>query len=97
VPCLNPDGYTSGSRHNSNDEDLNRGFPGWKDVGKSRFFFNILLKSWSKIFTHGTCNQVTIINLYEVIARLLENSVPYPCGVQEGVLLEVMAMTASLA
>jgi hypothetical protein len=50
VPCLNPDGYTSGSRHNANDEDLNRGFPGWKDVGKSRLFLKILLKSSYKIF-----------------------------------------------
>jgi murein tripeptide amidase MpaA len=37
VPCLNPDGFTNDTRNNANDEDLNRGFPGWRDVGKSRY------------------------------------------------------------
>ncbi|XP_023348147.1 carboxypeptidase D isoform X2 [Eurytemora carolleeae] len=37
VPSLNPDGNFYESRHNINDEDLNRDFPGWRDLGKTRW------------------------------------------------------------
>ena len=36
VPSVNPDGFEAESRYNSNDEDLNRAFPGWRDLGNSR-------------------------------------------------------------
>jgi len=36
LPSLNPDGNEVCTRHNANDEDLNRAFPGWRDMGLSR-------------------------------------------------------------
>jgi len=36
LPSVNPDGNAADSRHNVNDEDLNRAFPGWMDLGRSR-------------------------------------------------------------
>ena len=36
VPSINPDGAEMESRYNTNDEDLNRAFPGWRDMGLSR-------------------------------------------------------------
>ena len=35
-PSVNPDGYEVGSRHNSNEQDLNRAFPGWANLGMPR-------------------------------------------------------------
>jgi len=37
IPSINPDGNEACSRHNANDEDLNRAFPGWRDMGLSRY------------------------------------------------------------
>jgi len=36
VPSVNPDGFEAESRYNCNDEDLNRAFPGWRDLDNSR-------------------------------------------------------------
>jgi len=36
VPSINPDGYREDTRHNVHDEDLNRAFPGWRDMCLSR-------------------------------------------------------------
>lgn len=36
VPSINPDGYTMETRNNHNDEDLNRNFPSWRDIDKTR-------------------------------------------------------------
>jgi len=36
MPSVNPDGNAADSRHNANDEDLNRAFPGWMDLGLPR-------------------------------------------------------------
>ena len=36
LPSANPDGDAADTRHNINDEDLNRGFPGWRDMGRPR-------------------------------------------------------------
>ena len=36
MPSANPDGDAADTRHNVNDEDLNRGFPGWRDMGRPR-------------------------------------------------------------
>lgn len=36
VPSINPDGYENESRYNSNEEDLNRAFPGWREIEHSR-------------------------------------------------------------
>jgi len=36
LPSINPDGNAATSRHNSHDIDLNRSFPGWRDLGLSR-------------------------------------------------------------
>ena len=36
APSLNPDGEAADTRHNTNDEDLNRAFPGWAERGRSR-------------------------------------------------------------
>jgi len=36
APSLNPDGYCSLTRNNSRDEDLNRNYPGWRDIDKTR-------------------------------------------------------------
>ena len=36
LPSANPDGDAADTRHNVNDEDLNRGFPGWRDLGRPR-------------------------------------------------------------
>lgn len=40
IPCLNPDGMSSGVRTNSNGVDLNRNFPtsNWKLTDKNEFF-----------------------------------------------------------
>ena len=35
VPSINPDGCEAGTRHNVNDKDLNREFPGWRDLGRT--------------------------------------------------------------
>ena len=35
VPSINPDGYEAGRRTNINDLDLNREFPGWRDLGRA--------------------------------------------------------------
>ena len=45
VPSLNPDGCEARTRNNVNDKDLNREFPGWRDVGKPH---NDLLKGREK-------------------------------------------------
>ena len=36
MPSVNPDGDALDTRHNVNDEDLNRGFPGWRDLNRPR-------------------------------------------------------------
>ena len=36
LPSVNPDGNAADSRHNANDEDLNRAFPGWVDLDMPR-------------------------------------------------------------
>lgn len=36
LPSVNPDGNAADSRHNANDEDLNRAFPGWLDLDLPR-------------------------------------------------------------
>ena len=36
LPSVNPDGNVVETRHNANDEDLNRAFPGWMELGKPR-------------------------------------------------------------
>ena len=36
VPSVNPDGFEMESRYNTNEEDLNRAFPGWRDMGLPR-------------------------------------------------------------
>jgi len=36
LPSVNPDGNAVETRHNANDEDLNRAFPGWMELGKPR-------------------------------------------------------------
>jgi len=36
MPSMNPDGNAADTRNNSNDEDLNRSFPGWEDFGMPR-------------------------------------------------------------
>ena len=36
MPSANPDGDAADTRHNINDEDLSRGFPGWRDMGRPR-------------------------------------------------------------
>ena len=36
LPSVNPDGNAAESRHNANDEDLNRAFPGWRELGRPR-------------------------------------------------------------
>ena len=36
LPSANPDGDAADTRHNVNDEDLKRGFPGWRDLGRPR-------------------------------------------------------------
>ena len=36
LPSVNPDGYEAETRNNANDQDLNRAFPGWKDLGMPR-------------------------------------------------------------
>ena len=35
LPSVNPDGYEAERRTNMNDLDLNREFPGWRDLGRS--------------------------------------------------------------
>ena len=35
VPSINPDGCEAGTRYNVNDKDLNREFPGWRDLGRT--------------------------------------------------------------
>ena len=34
IPSLNPDGFVLKTRNNSNDKDLNRGFPDWASLGE---------------------------------------------------------------
>ena len=36
VPTLNPDGFYSSQRNNSNGKDLNREFPTWEDLGQTK-------------------------------------------------------------
>ena len=36
VPSVNPDGFEMESRYNVNEEDLNRAFPGWRDMALSK-------------------------------------------------------------
>ena len=36
VPSVNPDGFEMESRYNVNEEDLNRAFPGWRDMAMSK-------------------------------------------------------------
>jgi len=45
LPSVNPDGNACDKRHNANDEDLNRAFPGWMDMEQPR---NELIKDREK-------------------------------------------------
>lgn len=45
LPSINPDGCENGTRHNVNDKDLNREFPGWRDIGQAN---NDLLRGREK-------------------------------------------------
>ena len=36
LPSVNPDGNAAETRHNANDEDLNRAFPGWRELSRPR-------------------------------------------------------------
>ena len=45
LPSVNPDGNAADTRHNTNDEDLNRAFPGWMELGMPR---NDLIKDREK-------------------------------------------------
>jgi len=45
LPSVNPDGNAADTRHNTNDEDLNRAFPGWTELGMPR---NDLIKDREK-------------------------------------------------
>ena len=35
MPSMNPDGFERVTRNNYNEVDLNREFPGWRDLGRS--------------------------------------------------------------
>jgi len=59
IPSINPDGNEACSRHNANDEDLNRAFPGWRDMGLSR----------GAIFKGGFLEQDNYQYEYEVRPR----------------------------
>ena len=43
VPSVNPDGFEMESRYNVNEEDLNRAFPGWRDMALSKL---LKMKNW---------------------------------------------------